>query len=84
MEARPQILLAESVLLIGAFVPTLTLMPTAGALARTGHLQLPLVITVAAAAVVLGDFLSRRTGRLAATQQLHSQRTLNPRVPPSN
>ncbi|WP_410873027.1 DedA family protein [Nocardia sp. A7] len=57
-------LLAESVLLIGAFVPTLTLMLTAGALARTGQLHLLLVIGVAAAAVVVGDFLAHRTGRV--------------------
>lgn len=33
--------LAESVLLVGAFIPTLTLLLTAGALARAGHLSLP-------------------------------------------
>lgn len=41
--------LAESVLLVGAFVPTLTLLLTAGALARTGHVNLLLVIAAAAA-----------------------------------
>lgn len=56
--------LAESVLLIGAFIPTLTLLLTAGALARAGHVSLPLVIAVAAGAVVAGDFLALRTGRL--------------------
>ncbi|WP_329274331.1 DedA family protein [Streptomyces sp. NBC_00691] len=55
--------LAESVLLIGAFVPTLTLLLTAGALARTGQLDLPLLIATAACAVVAGDFLGHRTGR---------------------
>lgn len=57
-------LLAESILLIGAFVPTLTLMLSAGALARTGHLHLPLVVTIAAGTVIVGDFLSQRAGRL--------------------
>ncbi|MFD7604843.1 DedA family protein [Streptomyces mirabilis] len=55
--------LAESVLLVGAFVPTLTLLLTAGALARTGHISLLLVIAAAAGAVVAGDFLAHRTGR---------------------
>ena len=55
--------LAESVLLIGAFIPTLTLLLTAGALARTGHISLPLVIAAAAGAVMAGDFLAHRTGR---------------------
>lgn len=56
--------LTESVLLIGAFVPTLTLLLSAGALARTGYLHLPLVIATAACAVLAGDFLAHRTGRL--------------------
>ncbi|MPY62971.1 DedA family protein [Streptomyces spongiae] len=55
--------LAESILLVGAFIPTLTLLLTAGALARTGHISLPLVIAAAAGAVVGGDFLAHRTGR---------------------
>ncbi|MFD8764463.1 DedA family protein [Streptomyces mirabilis] len=55
--------LAESVLLVGAFVPTLTLLLTAGALARTGHISLLLVIAAAAGAVVAGDFLAHCTGR---------------------
>ncbi|MDX2544615.1 DedA family protein [Streptomyces sp. WI04-05B] len=55
--------LAESVLLVGAFVPTLTLLLTAGALARTGQVNLLLVISAAAGAVVAGDFLAHRTGR---------------------
>lgn len=41
--------LAESVLLLGAFVPTLTLLLTAGVLARTGQINLLLVVAVAAA-----------------------------------
>ncbi|MFF0087414.1 DedA family protein [Streptomyces canus] len=60
--------LAESVLLVGAFVPTLTLLLTAGALARTGHVSLLVVIVVAVAAVVTGDFLAHRTGRLLGAQ----------------
>jgi membrane protein DedA with SNARE-associated domain len=55
--------LAESILLVGALVPTLTLLLTAGALARAGHVSLPLLVVVAAAAVALGDFLAHRTGR---------------------
>ncbi|MDH6221955.1 DedA family protein [Streptomyces pseudovenezuelae] len=55
--------LAESILLIGAFVPTLTLLLTAGALARTGQVNLFLVIATAAGTVVAGDFLAHRTGR---------------------
>lgn len=60
--------LAESVLLVGAFVPTLTLLLTAGALARTGQVNLLLVIAAAAGAVVAGDFLAHRTGRLLGDQ----------------
>ncbi|KRD24680.1 MULTISPECIES: DedA family protein [unclassified Streptomyces] len=60
--------LAESILLVGAFIPTLTLLLTAGALARTGHISLPLVIAAAAGAVVVGDFLAHRTGRLLGEQ----------------
>ncbi|MFF7652170.1 DedA family protein [Streptomyces sp. NPDC007983] len=56
--------LAESILLIGAFVPTLTLLLTAGALARTGHISLLAVMATAAGAVVAGDFLAHRTGAL--------------------
>ncbi|MFF7265221.1 DedA family protein [Streptomyces sp. NPDC008159] len=58
--------LAESVLLVGAFIPTLTLLLTAGALARTGHVSLLLIIAAAAGAVVAGDFLAHRTGRFLA------------------
>lgn len=60
--------LAESILLVGAFIPTLTLLLTAGAVARTGHISLPLVIAAAAGAVVVGDFLAHRTGRLLGDQ----------------
>ncbi|MFD0019934.1 DedA family protein [Streptomyces sp. NPDC058382] len=56
--------LAESVLLIGAFVPTLTLLLTSGALARVGDLNLVLVIVTASSAVVAGDALGHRTGHL--------------------
>ncbi|MEU8971229.1 DedA family protein [Streptomyces monashensis] len=60
--------LAESILLVGAFIPTLSLLLTAGALARAGHLSLPLVIAAAAGAVAVGDFLAHRTGRLLGDQ----------------
>lgn len=60
--------LAESILLAGAFIPTLCLLLTAGALARAGHLSLPAVIAAAAGAVVVGDFLAHRTGRLLGDQ----------------
>ncbi|MFG2604801.1 DedA family protein [Streptomyces sp. NPDC048514] len=60
--------LAESVLLIGAFIPTLSLLLTAGALARAGQLSLPLLIAVAACTVVAGDFLAHRTGRALGTR----------------
>lgn len=56
--------LAESVLLIGAFVPTLTLLMATGALARAGELNLVVVIVTAASAVVAGDALGHRTGYL--------------------
>ncbi|MCQ9133739.1 DedA family protein [Streptomyces hilarionis] len=58
--------LAESLLLVGAVIPTLTLLLTAGALARTGHVSLPPIIAVAVGAVVTGDFLAHRTGRFLA------------------
>ncbi|MFJ7625166.1 DedA family protein [Streptomyces sp. NPDC097595] len=54
--------LAESVLLVGAFVPTLTLLLTAGALARAGELDLLPVIAVVSGAVIAGDLLAHRTG----------------------
>lgn len=60
--------LTESVLLVGAFIPTLTLLLSAGALARTGPLDLPLVIAAAAAAVVAGDALAYRTGCLLGSR----------------
>ncbi|MEU7644607.1 DedA family protein [Streptomyces huasconensis] len=60
--------LAESVLLIGAFIPTLTLLLTAGALARIGQLSLPLLIATAACTVVAGDFLAHRTGGVLGTR----------------
>ncbi|WP_194835923.1 DedA family protein [Nocardia sp. XZ_19_369] len=56
--------LAESVLLIGAFIPTLTILLTAGALANTGQLDLVVLICVTALAVMAGDALGHRTGRL--------------------
>lgn len=55
--------LAESFLLAGAFIPTLSLLLTTGALARTGHISLPLVIATAVGTVVAGDLLAHRTGR---------------------
>lgn len=60
--------LAESLLLIGALVPTLTLLLTAGALARTGDLNLVLIVATAASAVVAGDALGHRTGRLLGSR----------------
>ncbi|MEV7244394.1 DedA family protein [Streptomyces sp. NPDC093248] len=60
--------LAESVLLIGAFVPTLTLLLASGALARAGGLSLTLVIAVASCAVVAGDAIGHRTGRLLGSR----------------
>ncbi|MFZ3599412.1 DedA family protein [Streptomyces sp. BH104] len=73
--------LAEMVLVIGAFVPTLTVLLTVGALARTGQVDLFLVIAVAAAAAATGDFLAHRTGRLLS----HRLRTgrLGRRIPVS-
>ena len=58
------VVLAESVLFIGAFVPTLTLLLAAGGLARTGQLSLLVLIGTAAATVVAGDFVAYRTGRV--------------------
>ncbi|MFE3884873.1 DedA family protein [Streptomyces lydicus] len=57
-------IIAESVLLVGAVIPTLALMLTAGALARTGSMNLVWVIAVAAGAVMIGDALGHRTGHL--------------------
>ncbi|GHG06691.1 DedA family protein [Streptomyces filamentosus] len=60
--------LAESVLLVGAFIPTLSLLLASGALARAGDLNLALVIVTAASAVVAGDALGHRTGRLLGSR----------------
>ncbi|MFJ3717956.1 DedA family protein [Streptomyces sp. NPDC090057] len=60
--------LAESVLLSGTFIATLTLLLTAGALTRSGQLSLPPVIVTAAYAVVTGDFLACRTGWALGTR----------------
>ncbi|MFD7534727.1 DedA family protein [Streptomyces sp. NPDC059819] len=60
--------LAESVLLLGAFIPTLTLLLAAGALARAGDLNLALVIANASGAVVAGDALGHRTGHLLGSR----------------
>ncbi|MGW6462740.1 DedA family protein [Streptomyces rubiginosohelvolus] len=60
--------LAESVLVVGAFVPTLTLLLASGALARAGDLNLALVIATASGAVVVGDALGHRTGHLLGSR----------------
>ncbi|WP_282205090.1 DedA family protein [Kitasatospora fiedleri] len=60
--------LAESLLLVGAFVPTLTLLLTSGALARAGELNLVLTVATAASAVVAGDALGHRTGHLLGSR----------------
>ncbi|MFC5724848.1 DedA family protein [Streptomyces gamaensis] len=52
----------ESVLLLGPFVPTLTLLLVAGGLAQAGTLALPAVIACAAAGAVAGDLQAHRTG----------------------
>ncbi|MFE1763643.1 DedA family protein [Streptomyces angustmyceticus] len=57
-------IIAESVLLVGALIPTLALMLTAGALARTGSMNLLWIVAVAASAVMIGDALAHRTGHL--------------------
>ncbi|MFC1434467.1 DedA family protein [Streptacidiphilus sp. N1-3] len=61
------VVLAESVLLLGALAPSLTTLLAAGFLARTGSgsatVRLPVVIAAAVCAVVLGDLLAQRTGR---------------------
>lgn len=71
--------LAESVLLVGAFIPTLTLLLASGALARAGDLNLVLVIATAASAVVAGDALGHRTGRLLGSRLLTGR--LGSRIP---
>nr|WP_229882526.1 DedA family protein [Streptomyces alanosinicus] len=53
----------ESVLVVGAFVPTLSLMLCVGFLAHAKMLDLPLVIGCATVGVVTGDLLAQRTGR---------------------
>ncbi|MFB4424694.1 DedA family protein [Streptomyces sp. QL37] len=60
--------LVESVLLLGAFIPTLTLLLAAGALARAGDLNLVLVIATATSAVVAGDAFGHRTGHLLGSR----------------
>ncbi|MFE5300363.1 DedA family protein [Streptomyces sp. NPDC056632] len=60
--------LAESLLVVGAFVPTLTLLVTAGVLARAGALDLTLVIATAASAAALGDVLAWGVGRLLGSR----------------
>ncbi|MGW2787726.1 DedA family protein [Streptomyces populi] len=60
--------LIESVLLLGAFIPTLTLLLAAGALARAGDLNLVLVIAAASGAVMAGDALGHRTGHLLGSR----------------
>ncbi|MEU5314066.1 hypothetical protein [Streptomyces sp. NPDC021562] len=42
------------------FIPTFTLLLTAGALARTGHISPLVVVAVAGGAAVVGDFLGHR------------------------
>ncbi|MET7694062.1 DedA family protein [Streptomyces sp. NPDC005483] len=59
--------LLESVLLVGVFIPSFILLATAGALARTDHLDF-LPVVAAAGAAVAGDFLGYRTGRLLSGQ----------------
>ncbi|MCJ0872611.1 DedA family protein [Streptomyces sp. AP-93] len=59
--------LAESGVLVGAFIPTLTLLLTAGALARAGPPELALVIAIAAAAVA-GDAAAHQTGHLMGSR----------------
>ena len=61
------VVLAESVLLLSAFAPSLTTLLAGGFLARTGTgghgVQLPLLIATAVCAVLVGDLLAQRTGR---------------------
>jgi membrane-associated protein len=57
------VVLAESVLLLSAFAPSLTTLLLSGFLARSGTVQLPLVIATAVTAVLVGDLLAQRTGR---------------------
>lgn len=71
--------LVEMIILVGAFVPTLTLLLTVGALARTGQIDLLLVIAVAGVGAAVGDLLAHRTGLLLS----HRLRTgrLGRRIP---
>ncbi|MFD3870050.1 DedA family protein [Streptomyces sp. NPDC058623] len=62
------LVLAESILLVGAFIPTLTVLLTAGVLARGGELNLVLTVAVAAASVFAGDALGHTTGRFMGTR----------------
>ncbi|WP_432142941.1 DedA family protein [Streptomyces sp. bgisy084] len=74
-------IIAESVLLVGAVIPTLAFMLTAGALARAGSLNLLWVIAIAAVAVMAGDALGHRTGHLMG-KRLRTGR-LGRRIPAS-
>lgn len=74
--------LAESILLVGAFIPTLTLLLTAGALARTGHIGLPLVIVVAAGAVVAGTSSPTAPAGSSVTGCAEAGRAVGYRAPP--
>lgn len=62
------IVLAEAIILVGTFIPTFSTLVAAGALAAHGTLNLPLVIVVAATAVVIGDRLGHLTGDTATAQ----------------
>jgi membrane protein DedA with SNARE-associated domain len=62
------IVLAEAIILVGTFIPTFSTLVAAGALASHGTLNLPLVVVVAATAVVIGDRLGHLSGRAATTQ----------------
>nr|WP_265106379.1 DedA family protein [Streptomyces sp. ET3-23] len=73
------LVLLESVLFVGSFVPTLSLLVCAGALARAGVLHLPLVIATAVTGVVTGDLVAQRTGRRLSDGLLHGR--LGRRVP---
>ncbi|MHA6758708.1 DedA family protein [Streptacidiphilus sp. PAMC 29251] len=79
------VVLAESVLLLGAFAPSLTTLLVGGFLARTGSgpstVQLPLVIAVAVCAVVLGDLQAQRTGRRLGPRL--GQGAIGRRIPPT-
>lgn len=74
--------LAESILLVGAFIPTLTLLLTAGALARTGPLSLPLVIAAAAGAVVAGTSSPTAPAGSSVTGCAKAPWAVGYRVPP--